>query len=113
MYSQAAAASASSLSRTMYSAAPPIVALGVSLGPGIGPTPMSSDVIPAIAPPSTKASTPPSAPDEAIVIAAGCSGSAIRSSPSIPLRILADVHGEPVVDEVLGERQHVRPPPAC
>ena len=41
-------------------------------------------VDPAIAPPSTNDSTPPRAPDEAIVIAAGCCGSAMLNSPSMP-----------------------------
>ncbi len=70
MKSHAAAASASPLPAAMYSA-PRRPGAGVSPGPGIGPTPMSSRVIPGIRPPLSADDTVPSAADVVIAIAAG------------------------------------------
>ena len=81
----------------MYSDAPPGTTYGVSPGPGIGPTPRSALVLPATSPPSSTASTVPSAADVAIVIAAGLAWSASLRKPSWPFGLSPTVTASPSV----------------
>ena len=79
----------------MYSDAPPTIAEGTSPGPGIGPTPSCSLVMPGMRPPSSTVLTVPIAADVAIAIAAGRSGSASLSSASCPFGLSPTVTASP------------------